>query len=134
MYTYKKLIFNEEEILKLYLDNEWFLYTNNKDLLFEGIKNSLEVYACYDMNRLVGLIRVVGDKATIIYIQDILVMKTYQRKGIGTNLIKYILNKYANVRQIVLLTDNQEKNKLFYQSLGFVETQIQNCQAYIYGK
>jgi ribosomal protein S18 acetylase RimI-like enzyme len=86
------------------------------------------------MNRLVGLIRVVGDKATIIYIQDILVMKTYQRKGIGTNLIKYILNKYANVRQIVLLTDNQEKNKLFYQSLGFVETQIQNCQAYIYGK
>ena len=37
--------------------------------------------AAYDEDRLVGLIRVVGDGLTIVFIQDLLVYPQYQRQG-----------------------------------------------------
>ena len=47
---YKELVYNKENILNLYLDNEWTNYTNQSDLLFEGIKNSLYSLAAYNQN------------------------------------------------------------------------------------
>jgi len=120
MIDYKALIYDEDAIMDLYLNNEWYAYTNNKDELLKGIKNSIDVYGAYNADKLVGLIRVVGDKETIIYIQDILVNQEYQRKGIGTKLIKIILDKYEHVRQIVLITDQTEKQINFYKSIGFI--------------
>jgi ribosomal protein S18 acetylase RimI-like enzyme len=123
MIKYKPLIYNKDAIIELYLDNEWYAYTNKKRLLFNGIKNSLDVIGAYDEELLVGLIRTVGDANTIIYIQDILVLKKYQRQGIGTNLLTQIIDKYDQVRQIILTTDNTEKTKKFYESLGLISYQ-----------
>ncbi|MBM6861320.1 GNAT family N-acetyltransferase, partial [Clostridium saudiense] len=72
----------------------------------------------FDGEELVGLIRVVGDNISIIYIQDILVKENYQRLGIGSNLLQLVLNRYNNIKQIVLMTDNTEKTKLFYKRNG----------------
>ena len=119
--TYRELLFKEDDILNLYLDNNWTNYTDNKDMLFSGIKNSLYTLAAYDKEVLIGLVRVVGDGFTIIYIQDILVLKEYQNKGVGSKLIKYIIDKYKAVRQIVLTTDNTEIQKAFYEKNGFKE-------------
>ena len=120
MIDYKPLIYNEDAILQLYLNNEWYAYTNRKELLFNGIRNSLDVIGAYDNDLLVGLIRTIGDSNTIIYIQDILVLKEYQRQGIGKYLIKSIVDKYYAVRQICLMTDNSEKTRKFYESLGLI--------------
>ena len=120
MINYKPLIYDEAAILQLYLNNEWYAYTNRKELLFNGIRNSLDVIGAYDNDLLVGLIRTVGDLNTIIYIQDILVLKEYQRQGIGKYLIKSIVDKYNAVRQICLMTDNSEKTRKFYESLGLI--------------
>ena len=120
MIDYKPLIYNEDAILQLYLNNEWYAYTNRKELLFNGIRNSLDVIGAYDNDLLVGLIRTIGDSNTIIYIQDILVLKEYQRQGIGKHLIKIIVDKYADVRQICLMTDNSDKTRKFYESLGLI--------------
>jgi len=120
MIDYKPLIYNEDAILQLYLNNEWYAYTNRKELLFNGIRNSLDVIGAYDNDLLVGLIRTVGDLNTIIYIQDIVVLKEYQRQGIGKHLIKIIVDKYADVRQICLMTDNSDKTRKFYESLGLI--------------
>lgn len=67
---------------------------------------------------MIGLIRVVGDDASIIYIQDILVKEEYQRQGIGNYLLQSVLDKYKHIRQIVLMTDNTEKTKAFYKKNG----------------
>jgi ribosomal protein S18 acetylase RimI-like enzyme len=120
MIVYKELIYDEEAILNLYLDNEWTAYTNKKELLFAGIKNSLDLIGAYDNDILVGLIRTVGDLQTIIYIQDILVLKSYHRKKIGTKLMQIIIDKYPHVRQICLMTGQSNEQKLFYESLGFI--------------
>ncbi|MBT7940437.1 MAG: GNAT family N-acetyltransferase, partial [Candidatus Marinimicrobia bacterium] len=69
--------------------------------------------------KLIGLIRVIGDGLTIIYIQDILVLEKFRRMKIGTMLITKTLQKFKDVRQKVLLTDDNTNTRLFYESLGF---------------
>jgi ribosomal protein S18 acetylase RimI-like enzyme len=109
----------QEDLLKLYNDANWLAYTNNPDLLHQAISNSLYVLTAWENEQLVGLIRLVGDGLTIVYIQDILVMKSHKRRKIGTTLLQKALEKYKNVRQKVLLTDDNEETRGFYEALGF---------------
>ena len=119
--------YNEEEIARLYTAVGWTAYTDNIRVLREGYKNSMLVLAAYDGEELLGIIRTVGDGATIVFVQDILVFPDKQRQGIGTALLKEILNRYPNVRQIELATDNTAKTMAFYKSMGFSEMSEIGC-------
>ena len=119
--------YNEEEIARLYTAVGWTAYTDNMSVLREGFKNSMLVLAAYDGEELLGVIRTVGDGATIIFVQDILVFPDKQRQGIGTALLMAILERYPNVRQIELATDNTPKTKAFYKSMGFKEMSEIGC-------
>lgn len=134
MITYKNLVYDEEAILSLYLKNGWTAYTTNKELLFNGIQNSLDTLGAYKSSILIGLIRIVGDNNTIIYIQDILVHPDFQHQGIGTELIKMIIEKHSHVRQIVLMTDQSQKQIGFYEKNGFVKMKNQNITGFVYKK
>lgn len=112
--------YNEEEILNLYKSVGWLNYTSNPAMLKNAYKNSLKILGAYDADKLVGIIRVVGDGYSIVYIQDMIVLPEYQRKGIGTLLLEKILFEYKNVYQKVLMTDNTEKTVRFYKSAGFM--------------
>ena len=120
-----------DQLMDLYNDVEWFAYTNDRTKLINAISNSLKVLTAWDNDKLVGLIRVVGDDYTIIYIQDILVLESYQGKGIGSHLLKLILEEYKTIRQIVLMTDNTEKTINFYQKNGMVDTAEYNGVAFV---
>ncbi len=126
--------FNKEEILALYNDAGWTNYTNNPTILLAAFKNSLYIAGAYQNSKLLGLIRIVGDGVTIIYIQDLLVLKAYQRLKIGTKLMEYALNKYSNIRQKVLLTDNTPAAAKFYQSLGFKDSKRLNFLCFYHSK
>ena len=119
--------FKKDDIWQLYTQVGWTVYTENMTALERGYKNSLLVLAAYENEELLGIVRVVGDGATIILVQDILVYPQKQRQGIGTSLIKAVLERYADVRQIQLVTDNTPKTVAFYQSLGFVEREKLGC-------
>ena len=125
------IILNVEDILYLYNDVGWSSYTKDIDSLIKSIKNSLRVISVWDKDLLVGLIRVVGDGHSIIYIQDILILQKYQNRGIGKRLIEIILDKYKNVRQKVLLTDKEEKNILFYKKVGFSMAEEFGCVSFV---
>lgn len=113
------LSYDEEEILALYESVGWTAYTENPAALRLGFAHSLLTLAAYEGDRLLGLIRTVGDGHTIVFIQDILVHPTAQRKGIGTALVKAVLDRFPLVRQVELTTDNTAKTLAFYRSLGF---------------
>ena len=119
--------FKKDEIWQLYTQVGWTTSTENMTALERGYKNSLLVLAAYENEELLGIVRVVGDGATIILVQDILVYPQKQRQGIGTSLLKAVLERYADVRQIQLVTDNTPKTVAFYQSLGFVELEKLGC-------
>lgn len=113
--------YNESEILNLYASVGWTAYTSDPAALKLGFQNSLLTLAAYENNSLVGILRCVGDGATVVLIQDILVAPQFQRKGIGSALLNAVLSRYTSVRQIQLCTDNTEKTKAFYRSCGFRE-------------
>ncbi|WP_404456805.1 GNAT family N-acetyltransferase [Oceanobacillus kapialis] len=118
-YQYAKSIDNDK-VMKLYKDAGWFAYTKDAALLQQAIQQSLEVISAWDGDKLVGLIRAVGDGLTILYIQDILVLKDYQNQGIATQLMEQMLDNYKNVRQKVLLTEEAPDVRHFYEKNGFM--------------
>ena len=110
---------DSDKLMKLYQNVGWSAYTEDLDRLKEAIMNSLDVITAWEDGELVGLIRTIGDGLTILYIQDILVQKNYQKRGIGSRLLQEILEKYASVRQKVLLTEEAEDVRAFYEKNGF---------------
>jgi GNAT superfamily N-acetyltransferase len=110
---------NIEQLEKLYNDVQWFAYTKDLLVLQQAMSQSLDVISAWDEEELVGLIRVVGDGLTIIYIQDILVLNAYQNQGIATQLMQQILKKYSHVRQKVLLTEEAPDVRHFYEKNEF---------------
>ena len=123
--------FHLEEIKKLYQSVGWTNYLERIDILEEAYAKSICVLGAYDDDRLIGIIRAVGDGKTIVFVQDIIVLPEYQRKGIGTKLLKAVVKKYNDVYQMELLTDNTEKTKTFYRSVGFTASDDIGCVAFI---
>lgn len=123
--------FHLEEILHLYQSVGWTNYLKRADILEEAYANSLFVLAAYDGDSLLGIIRAIGDGLTIVFVQDIIVLPEYQRKGIGTKLLKTLMDKYKDVYQMELLTDNTEKTNAFYRSVGFTASDDMGCVAFI---
>ena len=123
--------FQLEEITNLYQSVGWTNYLERIGILEDAYANSLCVLGAYDSDQLVGIIRAVGDGQTIVFVQDIIVLPEYQRKGIGTKLLKAIMDKYSDVYQMELLTDNTEKTKAFYRSVGFSASDDMGCVAFI---
>lgn len=110
---------SKQDLLDLYNDAGWGAYTAQPNVLVKAIENSLYVLTARNGDKLVGLIRVVGDGHTIAYIQDILVLKAYKRNGIGKTLMERALGEFKQVRQKVLLTDDNPETRGFYEALGF---------------
>ncbi|QUG41929.1 GNAT family N-acetyltransferase [Psychrobacillus sp. INOP01] len=110
---------NRDQLERLYNDVEWYAYTQDLEVLQYAIEQSLEVISAWNGEELVGLIRIVGDGLTIIYIQDILVLNAYQNQGIATQLMQQVMKKYINVRQKVLLTEEAHDVRHFYEKNGF---------------
>jgi ribosomal protein S18 acetylase RimI-like enzyme len=106
-------------ILAVYESVEWAAYTNDEGKLKRGLKSSHRVWGAFDDDDLIGILRTISDGETIVYLQDILVRPDRQRLGIGTQLMLKFLTEYEDFRQKVLLTDNTEAQRSFYESMGF---------------
>lgn len=110
---------NKEQLEGLYNDVEWYAYTQDLEVLQQAVEQSFDVISAWNDEKLVGLIRVVGDGLTILYIQDILVLNAYQNQGIATQLMQHIMKKYKKVRQKVLLTEEAPDVRHFYEKNDF---------------
>lgn len=122
--------YNEQEILDLYKSVGWKNYTDDSKMLRDAYANSLKILGAYKNEELLGIIRVVGDGHSVVFIQDILVCPEYQGQGIGTALLREVLQDYKHVYQKHLITDNTEKTIQFYKSLGFVMDTDMECRAF----
>ncbi len=111
----------DKQLLKaLYEDVQWNAYTKDLSQLQQALVNSLFVLTAWEGDQLIGLIRVVGDGLTILYIQDILVLNSYQNRGIATEMMQLVVKKYKDVRQKVLLTEEAPDVRHFYEKNGFI--------------
>ena len=123
--------YEQDEVLALYESVGWTGYTCRFEIMECAFARSLKIYGAYVQNKLVGLIRAVGDGLTIVYIQDLLVHPSYQRMGIGKALMGRILDDYKNVYQKVLTTDDTEKTLAFYHHMGMKVDREIGCRVFM---
>jgi GNAT superfamily N-acetyltransferase len=110
-----------DDLTDLYASVGWTAYTGAPDVLRAAVAGSSFVVVARRGGRLVGLARALSDDATICYLQDVLVRPDEQRTGVGRALLTAVLDRYAGVRQKVLLTDDEPGQRAFYESLGYAE-------------
>ena len=120
-----------EDVLHLYQAVGWTNYTNQPQMLEQALPHSLAVYLALDGEKIVGLIRLVGDGFSSVFVQDLIVLPTYQRQGIGSALMKQALADYKDAYQVQLATDESEKTLGFYRSLGFETLSSFQCTGMI---
>ncbi len=121
----------KEQIVNLYKDAGWDIYVEDIDKLMRAYDNSLLVLSAWDDTELLGILRVIGDGETIIYFQDLLVLTSAKRNGIASELIQKAIDKYPQVRQKVLLTDDTPETVGFYNSVQFKDANKLNLKAFV---
>ena len=123
--------YDEGAVLALYAAVGWTNYTQRPEMLRRAFAGSLCTLCAYDGGRIAGLVRAVGDGASVLYVQDLLVLPEYQRRGLGGRMLRELLARYPDVYQTVLLTDDTPEHAAFYEHAGFTNAAKYGCGAYV---
>ena len=123
--------YRAEEVLALYEAAGWSNYLRRADSLPTAFRGSLCVLGAREDGKLVGLLRAVGDGVSILFVQDLLVLPDYRRRGIASALMRVLLARYPEVYQLELLTDDTPQTRAFYSSLGFRAAEELGCTAFL---
>ena len=133
MITIKKQeIVKLEDVLHLYQAVGWTNYAHQPQMLEKALSYSLAIYLALDGGAVVGLVRLVGDGFSSVFVQDLIVLPSYQRQGIGSALMKKALEDYKDAYQVQLVTEHTEKTLGFYRSLGFETLSTYDCTGMIW--
>ena len=112
-----------DDLLGLYRSVGWNAYTEHPEWLQLAVEGSDYVVSEWsDTGELIGLARAISDGYSIFYLQDILVKPEHQGQGIGRRLLNDCLDRFADVRTKVLLTDADDAPRRLYEGAGFVRT------------
>ena len=78
----------------------------------------------YDNHKPVGMGRIVGDGAVICYIQDLIVIPSYQKKGVGRMIIDRLVKFAKDIKfqdtEIMLDLMCAVGRENFYKKFGFI--------------
>ena len=121
-----------DDVLHLYQAVGWTNYTNQPQMLAQALTHSLVIYLARDGEKIVGLVRLIGDGFSSVFVQDLIVLPSYQRQGIGSTLMKQALADYKDAYQVQLATEESEKTLGFYRSLGFETLSSFQCTGMIW--
>ena len=128
----KQEVVKLENVLHLYRAVGWTNYTHQLQMLKQALSHSLAIYLALDGDVVVGLVRLVGDGFSSVFVQDLIVLPSYQRQGIGSALMKEALGDFKDAYQVQLVTDQTEKTLGFYHSLGFESLSTYDCTGMIW--
>lgn len=115
----------------LYNDAGWTAYTDDIDKTIRAIKGSARIVTAWDDTALVGLGRAITDGESIVYVQDLLVLGAYRRRGIGSALLQRLLAPYSSVRMTCLATDDTRDTRAFYRACGFTAAEDYGCVSFM---
>ena len=121
-----------DDVLHLYQAVGWTNYTNQPQMLEQSLAHSLATYLALDGEEIVGVVRLIGDGFSSVFVQDLIVLPSYQRQGIGSSMMKEALADYKDAYQIQLATEQTEKTLDFYRSLGFETLSTYDCTGMIW--
>lgn len=121
----------KDALQQLYMDAGWVSYTKDMDKLKRAVQQSLYVVTAWHDHELIGILRVVGDGETIIYIQDLVVKDAYRRHKIATSMVEKVIKRFPGVRQKVLVAEDTDDIRGFYEEVGFMACDQGNMIAFV---
>lgn len=105
------------DIVRLYRANGWSSAEKPTELR-NALHNSHTLLSAWAEEKLVGLGNAISDGYLVVYYPHLLVHPDHQGQGIGTELMKRLMNKYLNFHQHMLVADGRAIE--FYRKSGFV--------------
>ena len=115
----RRLKVNEYQALRGTTD--WF--SVDDEVVEKSLKNDLFSVCVFNNMTLVGMGRIVGDDAIYFYIQDIIIIPSYQGKGIGVLIMNeieaYLEENAFNNSFIGLMAADGVQG--FYHKFGYLE-------------
>jgi aralkylamine N-acetyltransferase len=108
-----------DEIVRLYRAGGWWNENYDKSSIPSLIKGSFLFAVALDREQAVGMGRVISDGVSDGYIQDIVVLPSYRRSGIGKMIISTLLEacRERGLGWIGLIAEPGSEE--FYHTLGF---------------
>lgn len=122
-YKYQKDI-SKDQVIALYESVQWSS-AEKTNVLLKALKNSHTVVTAWDGQKLVGLGNAISDGHLVVYYPHLAVHPEYQGKGIGTEIVERMQEKYQDFHQQSLIADGKAVE--FYKKCGFVKAG--SCQA-----
>jgi GNAT superfamily N-acetyltransferase len=98
----------------------WGIY--EEDVIARSLPQSLYCVCAKVEEQVVGMARVIGDGGMVFYVQDVIVVPGYQRRGIGAQMMDRVMayiGAHAHLNSIVGLMAAKGK-ETFYTRYGFV--------------
>ncbi len=90
----------------------------------KALARSLYVGGAYDGGELVGMGRIVGDGAVICYVQDLIVIPDYQKKGVGSLVLSHLKEYVESLRSpgsvMMFCLMCAKGREPFYEKHGFI--------------
>lgn len=90
-----------------------------------ALTNTLAAFTCYDGERPVGMVRVIGDGGMSFYVKDFAVVPAYQGKGVGSSLMtaleRYVKDYKHPDWAVSLELISSQQAVPFYKKYGFEE-------------
>ena len=109
--------YTSNDLKELFQSVGW-LSANYPERLKKALDNSETVFAAWDKDKLVGLIRVLDDSEMTAFIHYVLVHPDYQGLGIAGHMMGMLKEKYQDYLYIDVMPE-EAKNASFYEKHGF---------------
>ena len=107
---------NANDILQLYQANKWSA-AEKPELLLKGLLNSHSLVTAWDGTTLVGLGNAISDGYLVVYYPHLLVLPSYQGKGVGRLIMDKMQEIYRGFHMQMLTADGKAID--FYKKNGF---------------
>lgn len=107
---------NADDILQLYQANKWSA-AEKPELLMKALLNSHSLVTAWDGKTLVGLGNAISDGYLVVYYPHLLVLPSYQGKGVGRLIMDKMQEIYKDFHMQMLTADGKAID--FYKKNGF---------------
>ena len=105
-----------EEVVALYEALNWSS-AKKPEQLINGLRGSHSLVTARINRRLIGVANAISDGHLVVYFPHMAVHPDFQRRGIGSEIMKRLQAKYARFHQQQLTADVDAVR--FYEKLGF---------------
>ena len=121
MITYVEKKPTVEEYKELRNSADWNLVEKgiSDERAQKSLNNAPLCICAYDNGKLVGMVRLAGDLQMYGYIQDTIVLPDYKGKGVGTEMLKKIIERVSSLEGYLLGVCPSKVAVQFYEKFGF---------------